>query len=131
VEGAEGLGFAVPINTAREIAEQLLTTGRIRRAFLGVVPIDITPPLAEQMGLPVREGVIIYEVSPDSPAARAGLRRLDVITRMNDTPITQSGDLRRVLRQTGAGGAVRIELRRPPNGARSTVTVQLGVTELR
>jgi S1-C subfamily serine protease len=131
VESAEGLGFAVPINTARDIAEQFLTTGRVRRAYLGVYPIDITPPMAEQMGLPVREGVIIYEVSEGSPAARAGLRRLDIITRMNDTPITQAGDLRKVIRQVGAGGAVRIEVRRPPNGARSTITVRLGETEIR
>ena len=131
VESAEGLGFAIPINTARDIAEQFLTTGRVRRAFLGVVPIDVTPAMAAQMGLPVREGVIIYNVQEGSPAARAGLRNLDIVTRMNDTPITQAGDLRRVIRQVGAGGTVRIEVRRPPNGARSTVSVQLGETEIR
>ncbi len=131
VESAEGLGFAIPINTARDIAEQFLTTGRVRRAYLGVVPIDVTPPMAEQMGLPVREGVIVYDVAPDSPAASAGVRRLDIITRMNDTPITQAGDLRKVIRQVGAGGSVRLEVRRPPNGARSTITVRLGETEVR
>ena len=131
VESAEGLGFAIPINTARDIAEQVLTTGRIRRAYLGVLPLDITPAMAAQMGLPVREGVIAYEVPDDSPAARAGLRRLDIITQMNDTPIRQAGDLRRVIREVGAGGSVRITLRRPPNGTTSTVTVRLGELETR
>ena len=131
VEGAEGLGFAVPINLARQIAEQVLTTGRIRRAYLGVIPLDITPQLAEQMGLPVREGVILGEVPQNSPAARAGLRRLDIITRMNDTEIAGAGDLRRVIRSVGPGGTVRIQLLRPPAGQRVTVTAQLGETEIR
>ena len=87
--------------------------------------------MAEQMGLPVREGVIIYSVQEGSPAARAGLRPLDIVTRMNDTPITQAGDLRKVIRQVGAGGTVRIEVRRPPNGARATITVQLGEMVIR
>jgi serine protease Do len=130
VEQAEGLGFAVPINLARQIAEQLLTTGRIRRAYLGVIPVDITPPLAAQMGLPVREGVILYDVPANSPAASAGLRRLDIITRMNDTEISSAGELRRVLRAVGPGGTVRIQVLRPPNGERVTVTARLGEQEI-
>jgi S1-C subfamily serine protease len=56
VEGAQGLGFAVPINLARDIATQLLETGRVRRAYLGIAQTDVTPPIAEQFGLPVRDG---------------------------------------------------------------------------
>lgn len=130
-QGAEGLGFAIPINLARQIAEQVLTTGRIRRAYLGVQPQDITEPLAQQLGLPVRQGIIIVQVIDGSAAARAGLRRLDVITRMNDTEITRSGDLRRVLREVGAGGTVRIQVLRPPNGERTTVSVRLIELEIR
>jgi serine protease Do len=129
IEGAEGLGFAIPINLARSIADQLLTTGRIRRAYLGVVPLDITPPLAEQLRLPVREGVIVYSVEPNSPAARAGLRAQDIIVRINDTAIDQAGDLRRVLREAGPRGTVRLQIIRAP-GQRSTLTAQLGEVEI-
>jgi S1-C subfamily serine protease len=128
VERAEGLGFAVPINLARNIADQLLATGRIRRTYLGVVPVDITEPLAQQLGLPVREGIIVYSVQPNSPAARAGLRAQDIITSINGAPMRQSGDLRRMLRESEPGATARVEILRAPN-TRTTVSVRLGLLE--
>src|ERR687893_885010 len=71
VQGTTGLGFAIPINLARDIAGQLLTTGRIRRTVLGIVPDDLIPELSEQYNLPVREGIIVRQVEPGSAAARA------------------------------------------------------------
>ena len=73
--GASGLGFAVPINLANDVVQQLLTTGRITRAFVGINYADIGPELARQFELPVREGIIVGRVEPGSPAARAGPRR--------------------------------------------------------
>ena len=125
IPSATGLGFAIPINLARNIAEQLITTGRVRRAVLGVVPVDVTPPLAQQLGLPVREGVLIYEIEPSTDAYRVGLRPGDIITRINDTAIEQSGDMRRVLRAVGPGGTARVEVIRR-TGGRQTYTVRLG-----
>jgi serine protease Do len=112
-----GIGFAVPINAGRNIAEQLLTTGRIVRSFLGIRYTDITREMAQQFRLPVQEGVILQAVEPNSPAAAAGLRPNDMITQVGTTPIRQGGDLRRVLRGTAPGQAIDIAGVRPGTGA--------------
>jgi serine protease Do len=128
VQGTTGLGFAIPINLARDIAEQLLTTGRIRRAVLGIVPDDLIPELAQQYNLPVREGVIVRQVNPGSPAARAGVQVADIITRIDNQAVTTSGDLRRILRSHRPGDSVRLTIMRVPNRGRATtlnLTAQL------
>ena len=130
IPAASGLGFAVPINLARNIAEQLLTTGRIRRAVLGIQPVDVTPPLAQQLGLAAREGVLVYGIDETTDAYRAGIRPGDIITRLNNTRVTQSGDLRGVLREIGPGGTLRVEVAR--RGAqRQTFNVRLGEQVIR
>lgn len=121
-----GVGFAIPINMAQDVANQLLTTGRIRYAVLGVVPSDLYPQLVQQWRLPVSEGIIIQAVDPRSPAAAAGLHEYDIITRIDDEPVTSSGDLRRLLREKKPGQTVTLALVRPPDGRRETVRVQLG-----
>ncbi len=105
---ASGIGFAVPINLARDVAEQLLTTGVIRRAFLGIQYEEVTPEIAAQLRLPVREGIIVAFVEPGTPAQAAGLARGDIITRIDDAPITGGGDLRRFLRQKSPGEEITI-----------------------
>jgi S1-C subfamily serine protease len=100
---AVGLGFAVPINLANDVVQQLLTTGQIRRAFLGISYADIGPEVAAQFRLPVRQGVIVAEVAPGSPAAQAGVQPQDIVTAINDVPVTRGGDLRRVLRGLAPG----------------------------
>jgi serine protease Do len=129
VRGTTGLGFAIPINLARDIADQVLTTGRIRRAILGIVPDDLIPELAREYNLPVREGIIVRQVEPGSPAARAGLQLADIITRIDDQAVGTSGDLRRILRSRRPGDRVRLTVVRAPNrGGRAatlTLTAQL------
>jgi serine protease Do len=120
VQGTTGLGFAIPINLARDIAEQVLTTGRIRRTVLGIVPDDLSPELAQQYGLPVREGVIVRQVDPGSPAARAGLQMADIITQIDEQRVTTSGDLRRILRSRRPGDLVRLTVVRVPDRGRAT-----------
>jgi serine protease Do len=105
---ATGLGFAVPINLARDVADQLLTTGVIRRALLGIYSMEITAELARQFGLPVLEGIIVTEVEEGSPAAAAGLRRGDIITRMGNSRIAGRGDMTGFLRQRRPGETVSI-----------------------
>ncbi|MDQ3697877.1 MAG: trypsin-like peptidase domain-containing protein [Gemmatimonadota bacterium] len=121
--GVAGLGFAVPINLAADITQQVLTDGRIRRAFIGIQYGDIEPELAQQFGLPVREGIIVLQVSAGSPAGRAGIRPQDIITRMNDVPIARGGDLRRLLRDLSPGDTVTFAVRRP--GGQTTVRLTL------
>ena len=122
--GTTGLGFAVPINVATDIVEQILTTGRVRRAYLGIDYIEITPLVAARFNLPVEEGIVVTEVGRNSPAARAGLRVEDFIVGFNGRPVRDGGDLMRFLRETRPGANARVEILR--GGRRSTVTVTLG-----
>jgi len=123
-QGASGLGFAIPINLANDVVQQVPTTGHITRAYLGVGFADIEPELARQFGLPVKEGIILTAVEPRSPAARAGLRPQDIIVKGNTTSIQSGGDLRKLLRSFKPGATVRLDVIRP-NG-RTTVPVELG-----
>ncbi|HXE58426.1 MAG TPA: trypsin-like peptidase domain-containing protein [Gemmatimonadales bacterium] len=116
--GAEGLNFAIPINLAYDVARQVLETGRIRRAFLGIEYRDIEPQLAEQFGLPVEEGIIVVYVAPGTPADRAGLLRGDIIVRLDDAAITRGGDLRRELRERAPGETVTLTVVRPAGRTR-------------
>jgi S1-C subfamily serine protease len=124
--GVQGLGFAIPINAAMEMAGQVLATGRYVRPFIGIAYGDVDPELASQFRMPVQRGVIVTGVQPRSPAAAGGFQVQDIITRMNDTPITMGGDLRRLLRALKPGDEARFTVRRPPNGATATITVRLG-----
>ena len=113
IHGATGLGFAVPINLASDVMNQVLTTGRVVRSYLGITYVDIDPELALRFGLPVEEGIIVRYVEPRSPAARAGLRPADIIYRIDDVELDRGGDLRRLLRGRAPGAAVQIEVIRP------------------
>jgi serine protease Do len=123
-EVATGLGFAVPINLARDIAEQLIETGVIRRAFLGIQYQDVTREMAAQLRLPVTEGIIIMGVEPGTPAGQAGIRRGDIITGLADAPIRSGGDLRRAIRELRPGNVVTVAGVRA--GQRFAVDVRLG-----
>lgn len=102
-----GLGFAVPVNTARDVADQLLTTGVITRAYLGVATEDVAL-LARQFRMPTDEGIVVLEVGANTPAARAGLAPRDIITRIDDTQIRSTGDFRRFIRASRPGTTVRV-----------------------
>ena len=122
--GASNLGFAIPINTAMAMANQVLTTGRYVRAFVGIQYVDITPEIAERFRLAAREGVIVQGVQPQSPADRAGMRAEDIITRVADTPVRHGGDLRRALREMRPGQSAPFTVLR--GGRQQVVTVRLG-----
>ncbi|HEX9938500.1 MAG TPA: trypsin-like peptidase domain-containing protein [Longimicrobium sp.] len=126
---APGLGFAIPINLANDIAQQVLTTGRIRRALLGVQYNEITPEIAAQFGLPVERGVILMAVVPGTPAANAGLRPGDIVTAADGATIDVAGDMRRLLREREPGSRVTFTVLRPTGTAR--VAVQLGEVLIR
>jgi S1-C subfamily serine protease len=122
--GGGGLGFAVPINTAKEVLEDIVRHGRVVRPWLGLTYILITPELARHYGLPVEEGAIIADVVRGGPADRAGLRPEDIIVQVEQTRITDAGDLRSVLRRKQPGDRVRLRVVRP-SGSRD-ITVELG-----
>jgi S1-C subfamily serine protease len=88
-----GIGFAIPINTAKAVINDLVTYGRVRRPTLGIVPLPIGPELAEEMGLPSDYGVLIMQVRPGGAADNAGLRGGNQRAYIGNTPVMLGGDL--------------------------------------
>ena len=90
---AEGVGFAIPINSARRSMEQLISTGRVAYAYVGITTEDVTPALARNYGLGADRGAIIEEIVEDSPASRAGLRGSRRQEVFNGSPVPVGGDV--------------------------------------
>lgn len=121
--GTTGLGFAIPINVALDVVEQILTTGRVRRAYLGVEPRDITPEISRYFDLAIEEGVVIYNVMRNTPASRAGLRAGDFIVGIEEQKVEDTGDLFRLLRARRPGDTIRVQIVR--GSERTTLRVTL------
>ncbi len=119
--GAEGLGFATPIDVARDVAEQLITTGRVVHVWLGVRGEDLNASMAKSLGVP--GGAIVREVVKGSPAETAGIKTQDVITTVNGRAITGIGDVIVSVRQRKVGERVRVTVLR--GGKLQTITVIL------
>ncbi|MEQ8975667.1 MAG: HhoA/HhoB/HtrA family serine endopeptidase [Coleofasciculus sp. C1-SOL-03] len=132
IQGAQGLGFSIPINTAQRIAQQLIANGEVEHPFLGIQMVTLTPELKENInknpnsGLTVDEsqGVLIARVMRNSPADQAGLRAGDVIHNINGESIKDAEDVQKVVQMTPIGGDLNLELRRDRKDIE--VTVQPG-----
>ena len=123
---AEGLGFAIPINTARVVSEQLIQKGHVSRPYLGITYQPITPRVAAIYRLPVQYGVYITDVSTGSPASQAGLRVGDIITGIDTTNLDETHAYINTLFQYAAGDTVTLTVNR--NGSSIQVQVTLGET---
>jgi serine protease Do len=131
--GSEGIGFAAPSNIVRNVFLQIKKTGGVRRGEIGVHAQTITPMMAEALGLTYDAGVILADVPPDSPAARAGLRSGDVVLRLDGKPMENGRQFRINIYTRGAGEQVALDVRRGdqtltvrvPVGERDTETVRL------
>jgi len=104
--GNVGIGFGVPANLARWVIEQLRQHGRVVRGWIGIAIQPVTPELARSFGLSQTEGALVADVTPDSPAAHAGMRRGDVIVRWNDRPVRHSRELPTLVAGTPPGTTV-------------------------
>lgn len=122
--GYQGIGFAIPSNMARPIMESLLEHGRVVRGWLGVSIQDVDDDLAGAMNLDVEQGVLIADVTDESPADRAGLRRGDVIVQVDREPLRSSARLRNLVALRGAGNEVTLDVMR--DGERKKIVVTLG-----
>ena len=91
--GSVGVGFAVPINTAKRIIPELISRGRVPRPYLGIVGYKIFPALAQALRLPVKEGIMVVEVTPGSPAQRAGMRGGDRAVQVGNVIVRVGGDI--------------------------------------
>ncbi|QIR37863.1 PDZ domain-containing protein [Tolypothrix sp. PCC 7910] len=132
IQGAQGLGFSIPINTAQRISNQLTATGKAQHPYLGIQMVGLTPELKQNInsdpnsGLSVAEdkGVLVVKVVPNSPAAKAGIRAGDVIQKLNGQTVTDASSIQKAVDNSEIGGDVRLELRR--NGQNVSVAVQPG-----
>ena len=109
IQQAEGIGFAISMETAQPIIAELLENGRVERGFLGVSQADITPSLAANFELPVERGVAVTAVTQGSPAARGGLQVNDIIVSIAGEDVGNSGELLQVLFEHKAGETVTVE----------------------
>ncbi len=119
--GFAGVGFAIPVNLARNIAEQIVNTGRVDRGFLGVAPQDLTEDLVSQFG--TEKGALISEVTEGSPAEKAGLKAGDVIVKVQNSEVRDSRQLLLTVGQFTPGTTVAVEYLR--DGKTRTAQVKL------
>jgi Do/DeqQ family serine protease len=91
--GSLGIGFAIPVTTARQVMEGLIRDGQVTRGWIGVEPRDLTPEIAETFNLPIRQGVLITGVLQNGPASAGGLRPGDVVVKVADTPVINVSQL--------------------------------------
>ena len=97
IDGSNGIGFAINIDDAKTIVGQLIEFGVVKRGFIGITPFNVTDSIREQINLPVAEGVIIVGIVPGYPADMAGLQVEDVIVKLDEIDISNSGDLSKYL----------------------------------
>lgn len=122
--GFMGLSFAIPINVAMDIADQLKSTGHVSRGWLGVVIQPVSRDLAESFGMKNQRGALIADVAEDSPAAKAGLQAGDVILSVDGEDVDQSSKLPRLIGKVSPGETVKLEVLR--NGKQMTQKVTVG-----
>ena len=127
--GNVGVGFAIPVNMVRTIAQELINHGKVTRGELGVLVQNLTPSLAQAMGLSVNEGAVVSEVLPGTPAQRAGLKAGDVIIKLNGENVPSSSELRNKVAELGPG--TKVELTYLRNGHPTTVDVTLALKKSR
>jgi S1-C subfamily serine protease len=130
IQGAQGLGFAIPIETAQRIAKQLIASGKVSRAYLGIQMVTVDPNVKKQInqdaefGIKIAEdkGVLITRVVDDSPAAKAGAKRGDVITKFNDKEILTAEQVTQLVEDRAVGDKINMEVKR--NGQTVALSVE-------
>jgi S1-C subfamily serine protease len=117
IQGAQGLGFAIPISSAQPIAQQLVTTGKAVHAYLGVQMIDLTSEIRTQLNkeenfkLDTDKGVLVVKVVPNSPAAKAGIEGGDLIQSINNQTVRTTDEVQQVVEATKAGNAINLKVK--------------------
>lgn len=122
--GNVGIGFAIPVNMARNVMDQLMKQGKITRGYLALMPQDIDENLAKALRLKSAEGALVGDVTPEGPADKGGIKRGDIITEFNGEQVKNSTALRNLVAQTAPGTSVKISLLR--DGRELQVKVILG-----
>ena len=108
----QGIGFAIPINLAARVAQQLIQTGKVRRGYLGIDAAELTRAVAEGNDWDVHSGILVSSVAAESPAEKAGLRQDDVIVEFNGRPVSNQAQFRLLVAETEVGSKVRLKVYR-------------------
>jgi serine protease Do len=122
--GSMGIGFAIPVNMAKNIQKQLQKNGKVTRGWLGVVIQNVSEDLAKSFNLDKAEGILVSEVADDSPAAEAGVKQGDVILALDGVSLADVTDLRNKIAMTSPDASVRLQIIR--NGHEKTISVKIG-----
>ena len=128
--GNIGIGFAIPINLAMQIMEQLLESGQVQRGFLGISTQDLTPALVEAFGLKHKKGAVITSVDEDSPAGKAGLQPGDILLKINDRDVKNAGDVRNRFGLLTIGEQVAFDILRAGENKKITTIVTAAKEEI-
>jgi serine protease Do len=125
--GNQGIGFAIPINMARNVSDQIIRNGKVSRAWLGVMIQPVTPDLAKAFKAPSSEGALISEVTSGSPAERAGLKPGDIVTKVDERSVVDSRSLQLAIGAMAPNATVHLTVFR--DGVERTLAVTLGEQE--
>ncbi|MDQ6672605.1 MAG: trypsin-like peptidase domain-containing protein [Chloroflexota bacterium] len=120
---AQGIGFAISIATAKPIADQLVQTGKVVHPFLGIQYVPLNPPLAARLGVQVKDGIVIGQVVPGSPAADAGLRPEDIVTAIDNQPLQGESALAEIANRHKPGDTLTLSVLRKQQQLSVTVTL--------
>ena len=121
--GNQGIGFAIPINMARNVMDQIVAHGKVVRGYIGVRIQDVTPDIAKQFGLNETHGALIGDVTPDTPGARAGLKRGDIILTVNGQETTDANQLHLEIAQIAPGTSIKLKIWRDGRAQDTTLTL--------
>jgi serine protease Do len=121
--GNQGVGFAIPISLAKNVMDQIMTHGKVVRGYLGVYIQDVTPEMARAFGLEQAGGALVGDVSPNTPAARAGLKKGDVILKVNGEPVESRNQLTLRVSQTPPGTPVNLTVWRDGKAQEMKITL--------
>ena len=110
--GSIGIGFDIPADVVASVSKQLIASGKVSRGYIGATIQDVTPDIAESLGLPIHQGALVADLVPDGPSARAGLRSGDLVLKVDGHPVTSAGDLTRHVALAKAGDEIHLEVRR-------------------
>jgi S1-C subfamily serine protease len=132
ISGAQGLGFAIPINTVQGIARQLISKGEVEHPYLGVQMVTLTPEIKQQLEIEsdgrirvaADQGVLLIRIVPGSPAAEAGLRAGDVIQSINNQPVNKTEEVQRLVERSTVGSQLRIQVQRNQRSAQVAVKLE-------
>src|SRR6266566_1091247 len=122
--GNQGIGFAVPVNMARHVMDQIVEHGKVERAYLGILPQDLTPAMARAFKAGETKGALVGDITPGGPAAQSDLRKGDIIVAVNGQPIISRNQLRLMIGEMPPSGNVKLKVLR--DGASHEVNIKLG-----